>query len=600
MDLKRLTYIFLLLTTATVHAQDVSVKAYLDRTNVGLNQQFTLHVELSGSGANKAGSPQLPDMKSFAAFLGSGSSQNFQFINGKTTVSRTISYHHQAIKEGTHIIGAVTVKAGNKTLKTKPINITIKKGAAQQPSNQQPGVSGPSAEELFLKASVIKRRVYQNEPVIITYKIYTSVNVTSYHLSKLPATAGFWVEEYDLGQVRPVREIVNGRQYTVATIKRMAVFPMASGARTVEPMAITCDIQVQRKRRDIFDSFFSDPFGKPVSKVINSNPVKIEVLPLPDEGKPPGFKGSVGVYTMKSTLDKTSVKTNEALTFRLTIEGKGNIQALTEPSIQFPADFEVYPPKTTKNIKRGDTGITGHKTFEYVLIPRIPGAQKIKPVVFSFFNTDKRAYETLKTDERLIAVAKGEDVLAVIPGGLTRKEVNLLGEDIRFIKTENSVMQKIGEGFIRKAGFWAAAVIPLLALMGAFAFRRHQDKLLDDVAYARDRRATGIARKRLAVARSHLDSASQSKFYADIGRALTGYLADKQNFAEAGMISGQVKEKLTKQGITGSVIEDYFNCLETCDMIRFSPTESTLEEMKQFLKMAEDAMNALDREMAKS
>ncbi len=590
--------------TGSAASQDLVIRAYLDRTTAGVNQQFTLNVELSGKDAAGAKSPQLPNMDEFAAFLGSGTSQNYQVINGKMTSSKIISYYFQAVKEGTFTIGAVTVESGGKSFRTDPLTITIQKSASQAKPAPGAGAAaddtgGPAADELFVRVLASPRKVYQNEPVVVTYTIFTLVNVSQFGFTKLPGTAGFWSEEYDLGQPQASSEVLNGRRYTVAVIKKMALFPMSPGVKTIEPLEIACDVRVRQRSRDMFDDFFGDSFfGRTVRKTITSNPVTIEVVPLPEEGKPPGFSGVVGSYTIKDYLDKTDVRTNEALTYRLTIEGKGNIQTLQAPDIVFPSDFEAYPPKVTQDVQRGQ-GITGKKMFEYVLIPRAAGTQRMKPVLFSFFNPETRAYQTLRTNEKIITVAKGEDVLAVIPGGLSKKEVNLLGADIRFIKTESAPLARAGRAMYASALFWTLAALPLAALLSAFLYRRRQDRMLGDVAYARDRRAAAVSKKRLSVARSHLDTERQVEFFADVGKALTGYLADKMNFAEAGMVSEEVKRDLQKRGISEAAVNAYFDCLDTCDRIRFSPSEANLDGMKEFLKRAEKAMISMDKELSK-
>jgi len=440
----------------SARASDLTVKAYVDKTVIGLNQQFTLSVELSGKGVNSVSNPKLPKMDSFAAYLGSGSSQNIQFINGRMSSSKTINYYFQATAVGKFQIGPVIISYKGHTYQTQPITIEIQRNpstSSQQPSSGQNRAvksTGITQNDLFIKAVVNKKRVYQNEPVIVTYKIYTRVSVSSFGYSKLPGTAGFWVEEFPLPQQpQTTTEILNGKRYTVATIKKMALFPMTSGVKTIDPMVVECEVQVRRRSRDIFDDFFNDSFfGRSVSKIIRSQPVKIKVLPLPEQGKPKDFSGVVGRFTINSWVDKSSVKTNEAISFKVKIAGKGNIRTLPEPNVVFPADFEKYPPKVTEKINRKSMSISGSKVYEYVLVPRVAGLQKIKPVELSIFDPISKTYKTLRTNEIVIKVAKGEKTFVAAPSGLSKEEVKLLGHDIRFIKTEIPSFKKIGAAFI--------------------------------------------------------------------------------------------------------------------------------------------------------
>ena len=276
-----------------------------------------------------------------------------------------------------------------------------------------------------------KKKVYQNEPVIVTYKLYTRVDVSSYGFSKLPGTTGFWTESFDTPQ-RPelATEVLEGKQYRVATLKKMALFPMSAGTKTIDPMGVECEVRVSRKRsRSMFDDFFNDSFffGRTERKEILSKPVNIQVMPLPSEGKPENYTGVVGQFALTGRVDKTETKTNEAITYKVKISGQGNIRTLPEPVIYFPPDFEVYPPKKTEKIERTGNTISGHKTYEYILVPRIAGLQKIKPIQLSVFDTKARAYKTLSTKEILIDVAKGSDVFSTVPSGLSREEVRFIG-----------------------------------------------------------------------------------------------------------------------------------------------------------------------------
>jgi hypothetical protein len=581
-----------LLVFTTVRAQSLDVKAYTDNTVIGLNQQFTLNVEISGKDLNAVSDPELPKMDAFAAFLGSGTSQSMQFINGKMSVSKTISYHFMATKVGKFQIDPVIVKAGGKEYRTDPISIEIQKTSTSTPPARtrptQRQDTGPSEDDLFLKAIVNKKKVYQNEPVVVTYKIYTRVNVTSFGYTKLPTTAGFWVEEFPMSaQPQTKTEILEGKRYTVATIKKTALFPMTPGKKILDPLVIDCEVRVRSRSQDIFDDFFSDPFGRTIRKRVVATPVTIDVLPLPEEGKPADFTGVVGSYSMTSTIDKSSVKTNEAVSLTLKFEGKGNVRMLPEPDITFPTDFEVYPPKSSESINRKGSVITGSKTYEYVLVPRVPGVQKIKSVQLSIFDPSKKMYKTLKTDEIVIDVAKGKDAFVAAPTGLSKEEVRLVGQDIRFIKTALPSFRRIGSTTSRNMIFWAVTAFPLLCVAGAVLYRRHLDRIHGDVAYARDRRAHASARKRLSSARALMKKSTSKAFYAEVGKALTGFLADKLNIAEAGIISEEVQNILSKRGIDRQIIDDYFDCLGVCDLKRFSPSDTEEHEMKTFLHKAE-------------
>lgn len=600
---KTYTVLLVLVTAVSVHAaDDLIVEAHVDKTVVGLGQQFTLNVQLSGKGANSA-DPELPRMDEFAVYIGSSSSQNIQFINGKMSVSKTLSYYFQANAVGMFEIGAVKVVQKGKIYQSDPISIEIQKTAmSAQPSPKKEQVvqgTGPAEGDLFLRITVDKKRVYQNEPVVVTYKLYTRVNVSSFNYNKLPGTAGFWVEEFPLPQQpETYNEMLEGKRYTVAVLKRMALFPMSPGTKHVEPMVLDCEVRVRQKSRDIFDDFFSDPFfGRTTRKTIQSKPVQIDVVPLPEDGKSDHFSGVVGQFKITSMVDKTSAKTNEAITYRYRAEGSGNIRTLPDPKIQFSTDFEVYPPKITDQVDRKGNTISGHKTYEYILVPRVPGVQTIKPVSLTYFDPASRSYKTVQTKTIRIDVAKGEETFSVAHSGLSKEEVKLIGKDIRFIKTDNPDFQRMGVSFYQNTFFWIVFISPLLFIGGAIIYRQHLDRLEGDVAYARRRQASPTARKHLSKARNLVNKEKQKEFYAEVSRALASYLGNKLNIAEAGMISDEVHALLKKRGVSKESVAAYFDCLKTCDMKRFAPLESDESEMKIFLRKAEQAITSVDSEL---
>lgn len=585
---------------------DLTITATLDRTTIGINQTFTLEVELAGERANKVGDPKLPDISDFATFMGnSGTSTNMQIINGRMSLSTTYSFTFMATKVGKFSIPPVIIMWSGQEYSSKPISIEIVQSTTPPTQPRQPGARTPAEqpsvqnleENLFLHVAANKRRVYVNEPLIVTYKIYTRVTVTQYGIGKLPSTEGFWSEEFPLGnQPKTYEEILNGKKYIVAEIKRMALFPTDAGMKTIGPMEIECSIRVQQQRRSIFDSFFDDPFfGRTVNQVIASKSLNVEVLPLPLENKPKGFSGLVGQFNLSADVDKTSIKTNEAIALKIKIGGSGNIKMIPIPKVEAPPDFEKYEPKVTENINRTETSITGNKTFEYILIPRYPGLQKIKPILFSYFDIATKKYRELATPEIVIDVAKGSDEFMTVSSGLSKEEVKLLGKDIRFIQTTNAEFTRIGAYLYEKFYFILLLIFPMLAVLVAYGYRRHLNKLSGNIAYARSRKANQLAMKKLHRARKLLSEPRQKEFYAEIAQSLMGFLGDKFNISSAGIITDQVEALMKSRNIPEDVIRQYLSCLQVCDYQRFAPSNSNLQDMENFFNQAKQAIISLER-----
>jgi len=582
---------------STALAQDITVRAFLDRSTVGVNQQFVLSVEIAGTQQIES-DPVLPDMSEFSIFLGNSTSTSMQIVNNRTTVSVTLQYRFQATKEGTFDIGSITVRASGEIYHTDPLTLTI----STAPPAAPPSAGGErgdepeiGADDLFVTVEVSKRRVWENEPVMVQYRIYTRVDVSSYSITRLPSTAGFWVEEFTDQQSPQVERVVrNGMQYATAVIRRVALFPTGPGTKTVEPMAIEAQVRVQRRSRDPFEDFFrgTSLLGTNVPVIVASEPVEIEVVPLP-QGKPAGFSGLVGDLSIDAAVDKSQVATNEALTLTIRVAGEGNVRMVPEPEIAFPPDVEVYPPEVSQSVERRGGTVVGSKTFEYVLIPRAPGTATIPSVALGFLDADRGEYRVAATQPIDVTIT-GEAPAGPVIGGRIRSGIEPLREDIRFIEIAAPKFQERGRSPFT-ATFWSVLVVPLIAVGGAWGYRRHRDRLEGDVAYARRRRAGRVARRRLSQARSLMSVDTRREFYAEVARALQGFLGDKLNFAEAGLIKEDIRARLLERGVPAGAVDEYLECLDQCDRQRFAPTETSVGDMKSLLERTELSMADLDQ-----
>ena len=601
----KISIIILILCLSQAYAADIQISATVDRSAVALNQTFTYTIELSGDKLSSIkANPNFPNIEEFAVFMGSsGTTQNVQIVNGKMNVSKSISGSYMAGKAGKFTIPPAEIEYNGTVYKSNTISLEILAQAAQpratQPNQRsnQPSAQASLEDNIFLRVFVDKKKAYVNEPVVVTYKIYTAVTITSYAMSKAPETEGFWVEDFPMGeQPKTRREMYKGREFLVAEIKKMALFPTDAGIKKIGPMQIDCDVRVQSRRRSIFDSFFDDPFfGRSVRHSVAAPPVQVDVQPLPVAGKPADFSGAVGQYSLRSSVDKTSVKTNDAIALKVVLSGTGNIKMLPEPRIDIPPDFEKYDPKVSQQIKRTGSSITGSKTYEYVLIPRFPGIQKIKPVSFNYFNTKSKSYERLLTKEIVIDVAKGDEDMIVVGSGLSKEEVKLLGSDIRFIQTAVPAFSKRGRYLYNSPLYLMLLVLPLVILGAVVYYRSYQDRLSENVAYARNRKANSLAMRRLKKAKRVLSENTQKAFYAETSKALLGFLADKFNISAAGIVTDQVEELMKQNGIEENVISQYMECLQICDYQRFAPSTSSMEQMNAFYEKAKSAIIAVEK-----
>lgn len=594
-------------------ADDLTIQASVDKNRVGLNQIFTITIEVSGgNAAQSAFSPEFPaSMDAFSKFMGrGGESSNFQLINGKMSVSKSIQYNFMTTTIGKFTVESIQVEIGGKTFKTEPFEFEVLKSANvaqpqtspqnQSSSNRSTEPNEGIADNLFLKASVNKTRVYRGEPVVITYKIYTKVNIQSYGIAESPNTAGFWEEEFEMPQQpKLTNEVINGEKYLVAEIKKIALFPTEIGKKEIDPLVINCDVRMptRRRSRDIFDSFFDDPFFSRTQRfrVASTPNLTIEVLPLPTEGRPANFSGAVGNFKMSARIDKYQVETNESIKFKVQLSGTGNIKILPNPQVEFPEEFELYGPTSSQNITRENGRISGNKSFEYILIPRQAGTKIIKPIEFSYFDLPTKAYKTLTSPEIQINVKKGKNEFISRGREMRRGEIEIIGKDIRYIEQQLPVFTQVGKYYYQTPTFLMLLLAPLALLAVALVYRQRAEKLSGDEAYARFKLANRFANQRLKTARKFMNESTQKQFYAEVSKALMSFLANKLNLDEAGLMMNQVRQILADKNVNEKIINLYMDCLQICDFQRFAPADSGVDEMKKFYTRAQSAITYLQK-----
>ncbi len=573
-------------------AQEPSVRAYLEPAGeVGVGRPFVLAVEVTGT-QEVARDPVLPDVSAFAQYLGSNTQSSVSMVNGRTTVSLTLQYRYQALQEGSWEIPAFEVQAGGRTFATDPLPVTVSaspSAAATDPT------TGLDEDALFITAEPSGTRVREGEPLIVEYRIWTRVDVTSFGVTRVPEPEGFWVEDLTPGGQPDVEQRErDGVQYATALIRRVALVPTGPGERTIEPVGIEAQVRV-RRGRDPFDNLFgrSSIFGTSiVPTAVLSNPLTVEVSPLP-EARPEPFSGVVGDLRIEASLDRDSVDTNEAVTLTVRASGSGSFRTLPVPELGLPSDFEVFPPEVSEQTGAGAGGLTGTKTFEWVLIPRAPGEREVPPVELAYFDAGAGEYRVASSGALPLTVS-GTAVDG--PASLTRGGVTLLREDIRFIRLGELELRRTSRRpLVYGPGFWLFALLPMAAVAGAVALRRHRELLEGDVAYARGRRASRLARRRLSEARRLANEDDARPFYAETARALRGLVADRLNLAEAGLNIADVDAALAGSGVDDKLRAEVRACLEESDRQRFAPSGSDAGQKSGFLDRVGSVMDALDR-----
>ncbi|NWF50707.1 MAG: BatD family protein [Ignavibacteriaceae bacterium] len=554
-------------------------------SRIGEKDRVEVSFTFSGDEINSLSKFTPPDFNNFVILSGPNQSSSFQYINGVSSASITYSYYLQPRGTGNYSIGSASINYKDKTLRTSPIKIEVVKGSLspQQEKTDDQVSTAEIEKNLFIRAFADKQKVYQGEQVTVTYKLYTRLGIASQmSVNKLPQYQGFWAEEIETSQmINFTTEVYEGKQFRVGILKKVALFPTQNGELSVTPLELTIPVQIQKKKKSksIWDDFFNDPFGRGETVEYNakSNTIKLNVIPLPLDKKPQSFKGAVGSFSLNSKFDKTTTKTNEPVNFVLEISGSGNIKLLDVPEIKLPTGLETFEPKTSEEINRLGK-INGKKVFEFLVVPKLAGRMEIEPVEFAFFNPEKKSYEILKTPAYTLNVNQGTTSSAEYSG---KESVSMLGDDIRYIKTDFNDIALEKQFLIFSFGFWIAVVFPALALTGLAGWKIRKDKLSGNLELMKFQKAEKVARKRLKNAKNFLETRKPDEFYDEISSALYGYLHDKFGITRSEMSLERIIDELNIRRYDDSTKNQMEEYLRNCDFIRFAPGYDGKDKMDE-------------------
>ena len=578
--------ILLLVLASALSAQEF--KATVDRTTVGQNQQFQIYFQFSGSDNSGLTNFRTPDFKGLRVLSGPNQSSSIQIINGRTSASITYSYYVVATSIGDITIGPASVDYKGKTYKTSPVAIKVVKGQtqpqAQQTQDNSSGISKEQiAQNLFIVAEADKKSAYKGEQITVTYKLFSKLEIGSPQINKLPQYKSFWAEELQTSNSLTWQpEMFKGQRYQTALLKKVALFATKDGELAVSPLELNVPVVLSRRRsnRSLFDEFFNDSFfsrKETVDYLAKSNELKVRIKPLPEQGKPESFNGAVGEFNFKTSLDKTETETNEPITLKVNISGRGNIKLLDVPKLDLPTGFEQYDPKTSESIDRNNT-VTGSKTAEYLIVPRIAGIKEIPPVEFSYFSPAKGKYITVSSPSYTLNIKRGDNPIEPAVSGFSKEDVKLLSEDIRFIKTSDFNLEKKQTVKTIQSWFWLSMVIPLFAFFAFIGIRKRQDKLSGNVQLLKYQKAEKNARGRLKNAKKALDSGDLARFHNEVSQALYGYLEDKLNLQKADFTQEKALNMLKERGVNEELVERVKSILDKCEFARFAPQMSSHSE----------------------
>ncbi len=606
------------IVASAANAQNVVFSASA-RDVVRTGERFQITYTLNADGKEF----RTPDMKDFMVISGPHTSQSssIQIINGKVSrsVENTFTLYVVGNKEGIFTIPPATIKVDGKEYKSNELKIQVVKSnnQAQQQGNRgnsnvnrgssSSNTSTDIKDDVFIRVVVDKRNPMLGEQVLVTYKLYYRVNISSPQFNKEPAFPGFWVNNLlkDIKSYKQYEETYKGKRYNVAEIKKYALFPQRSGKLTIESAEAICQAQLktkaQRRTNDpFFDSFFNDPFFnryKTVDLNLTTNPLTINVKPLPSQNMPAEFSGAVGEFDFSSSIDKNECKTNDAITLKFTVSGKGNVELIDKLNVKFPPDFEVYDPKISKKITTTQYSVSGRKTFEYLIIPRNPGNFKIPPVKFSYYSLKKKKYITLQSPEYDISVAKGDGSSSgVVYSNINQKDINYIGTDIRHIKVSETHLKPISVFFFNSPAFYLWLAAPVILFILFVIFWKKEFEKRSNIALMRNRKATKVAHSRLKKAHTFMKEGKKDEFFVEISQALWGYLSDKFSIPLSNLSMDTVNETLKNKGVKEESVKVFIDTLNNCEFARFAPGDSS-GTMDNIYNEAVNAISLLESEL---
>lgn len=527
-----------------------------------------------------------PSIKGFDVLMGPSRSQqsSIQIINGKRTSnsSTAFTYILLAGSPGTYTIPAASVEVNGEKVFSNAISIKVlpqdqnsgnsgnNGGGSASSSRSQAAGSRISANDLFITATASKTTVHEQEAILLTYKVYTVVNLRQLY-GKMPDLKGFHTQEVELPQQKTFTlEHYKGRNYNTTVWSQYVLFPQQTGKLEIPSITFDGVVAQQTVSDDPFDAFFNGGGYVEVKKKITTPKVVINVQPLP--AKPAGFSGAVGEFKLASSINATDVKTNDAVTIKLTLSGTGNMKLIGTPEVKFPQDFEIYDPKVTDDYKLTNSGLTGTKTFEYLAIPRHAGNFTIPAVEFTYFDLKSNSYKTLKTEAYNLKVAKGQGNADQVISDFTNKEsVKMLSKDIRFIKLGDSSLRPKGDFFFGTVEYYLCYLIPLL-LFVVFAVIYRQKALENaNVAKVKTKKANKVATRRMKLAGKLLAENKKNEFYDEVLKALWGYISDKLSIPVSQLSKDNIEAELTNYGVPEALIAEFIGVLNECEYARYAP-----------------------------
>lgn len=564
--------LFVMVCVLTVNAQVISVSA---PSKVSAGENFRLSFTINTDDVDDFRAGSIPSGLEVIAGPYTSQQSSYQIVNGHTSRSSSITFTYTlyADKPGTYTVSGAKARVGGKTIASHHVTIKVGagshhgNGAPQMHEDAEPRMSSSgkiSANDLFVKVSASKRRVCEQEPVLLTYKVYTLVDLTSLD-GKMPDLKGFHTQEVPLPQQKSFHlEKVNGKNYRCVTWSQYVMFPQMTGKLSI-PSITFKGIVVQRNNSvDPFEAFFNGGSGYvEVKRNIVAPGIDIQVDPLPK--RPVDFSGGVGHFTISAQLNHKTVKEGEPLTLRVVVGGIGNLKLIKQPVVDFPKDFDRYDPKVSDKTKLTANGIEGNMIYDYLVVPRNRGDYTIPAVSLTYYDTSTNSYKTIKTQPLQVKIEKGDG------NKTTVDDFSDQPKDIKPIKTSDEDVVGVYTSFVGSGSYWLWLILPFVVFVAVLVVFRKRALDSANIVASKQKRATKVATKRLKTAYRLMKAGRSGEFYDEVLRALWGYVGDRMNMPVESLSRENVVEAFEARNVQKETTEKFVHALDECEFERYSP-----------------------------
>ena len=586
MKLKFYISLFICLLSISLVAQEATLKAKVSKNKLGVNQRLRIEFSIDKQGGDNFSPPKFTN---FRVVGGPSQSVSQSWINGKVTFSQSYTYIIQPKRKGAFSIASASIKIGGKFIKSEPVKVIVLDPVEIPKNPNDPNYV--AQQNIHLVAEISKANPYVGEGIYVEYRLYVSENVSVYDtsISEAPKYNGFWNQDIKVNGFPVKMGKYNGENYRYIVLQKALLIPTKTGKLSVDPMRMDIVIGVPSGRAD----FFGNAITKNIRREFASTKKIIRPKSLPLEGKPANFAGAVGDFNFSVALSKDILKANETSQVQVKISGKGNLKLFELPTVETPAELEMYQPERKERVRVNASGLSGAVTDTYTVVPLYKGKYKIPSISFSYFNPKEKKYKTIATEDFFVDVQEGKELITVDTSFVIKQEVVSTGKNFRYIATKTNFITAKKIDFFKSNLFYVLFLLPLIAIpIGVFIGKKNEERS-NDIMGNKARKAEKLAKKYLSKAQKQLGK--KEAFYEALERALHNYLKAKLGVETAEISKERITEILKGKNVEATAIHQFIEVLKNSDFARYTPFTAT--EMKEEFERAKAVIVQLDKQL---